>query len=279
MAKSKYDIGLILSLGLIIAIGGYWFVKELPMNGVEHYIDLLGDRFMSLIPKGQEKQEIAQIYDQFKNKVKEKKISPEHIEQVASAIFNLSNMSDSLAFDEAEALMRRAVREIPVDSEGTMSIPDIKVSPAEWEALNDRLSSVYQLDELLQDKVDSISVRVMPPYRIDKDLNIIIDKREKTKLEHENLLKKLEAEKRLFWADSVTENMQKELHQLENKVKSLSVDVDLKHKLLKLKILTQPITEKIDSSIDSLELETVLNWDSLQDIVTKEVKKVDTPSK
>ena len=98
-------------------------------------------------------------------------------------------------------------------------------------------------------------------------------------MEHENLLKKLEAEKRLFWADSVTENMQKELHQLENKVKSLSVDVDLKHKLLKLKILTQPITEKIDSSIDSLELETVLNWDSLQDIVTKEVKKVDTPSK
>ena len=73
--------------------------------------------------------------------------------------------------------------------------------------------------------------------------------------------------------------MQRELQQLENKVKSLSVDVDLKHKLLRLEILTQPVSEKINSTVDSLYLETIVNWDSLEDIVTKEIEKVGTQSK
>jgi len=66
MAQKKRDFGLILSLGLIIVVASYWFVKEVPMDGVEHYVDLLGDKLMALIPEEQAKQEMAAIYDEFK---------------------------------------------------------------------------------------------------------------------------------------------------------------------------------------------------------------------
>ena len=223
--------------------------------------------------KEQEKQELAAIYDEFKNKVKEKKVRPENIEQVASAIINLSNMSDSVTFAEAEAIIRIAIPEIPVDSHGIIKIPDIEATSEEWEALNDRLSSVYKLEELLHQQVGVIPERPMPRYRIDKKLNIIIDSREKADLKREDLLKKLEEEKRLFWRDSVSEGMEKDLHELEIELKTLSEEMEIQHHLLKLKVLTHPITEGFTIAIDALDLITLANWDSLEDVVTKEIEK------
>ena len=34
--KNKKDYGLILSLGIIIAVASYWFVKKMPTDGVEY---------------------------------------------------------------------------------------------------------------------------------------------------------------------------------------------------------------------------------------------------
>jgi hypothetical protein len=276
MAEKKHDFGLILSLGLIIAIGGYWFVKEVQMDSVEHYIDLLGDKLVDLVPKETEKQELAEIYDEFKSKVKEKKIRPENVEQVASAIINLSNVSDSVTFAEAEALIRIAIPEIRVDSLDILHIPDIEATSEEWEALQDRLSSVYKAEELLHDKATSLPETSMPRYRIDEKLNVIIDNKVRADLKREELLKKLEDDKRLFWKDSVAESMEKELHKLEIELKTLSDEMDVQHHILKLQVLTRPIHEGIDIDIDSLDLVTILNLDSLEDIVTKEIEKYES---
>jgi hypothetical protein len=272
MAQKKRDFGLILSLGLIIAIGSYWFVKEVPMDGVEHYVDLLGDKLIKLIPKEQEKQELAAIYDEFKVKVKEKKVSPENVEQVASAIINLSNVSDSLTLSEAEALIRIAISDIPVENQGLIHIPDVEATPEEWEDLNDRLSSVYQLEEHLSDHVDVVPERPMLQYRVDEKLNIIIDSRVRADLKREELLEKLEEEKRVFWTDSVSENMEKNLQKLEIELEALSEDLEIQHNLLKLKILNHPVGENVIISIDSLDLISIVNWDSIEGEVAKEIE-------
>ena len=274
MAQKKRDFGLILSLGLIIAIGSYWFVKEMPMDGIEHYIDLLGDKLMALIPEEQEKQELAAIYDAFKTKVREKKISPENVEQIASAIINLSIASDSLTLSEAEALIQIAIREVPVDGYGLIHVPEVEATPEEWEDLSDRLSSVYQLEEQLKDHVIVAPETPMPHYRVDKKLNIIIDSRVKADLKRENLLKKFEEEEHVFWKDSVAENMEKDLQKLEVELRALSEDMEIQHNLLKLKVLTHPVGEDVLIMIDSLDLITIINWDSIEGEVAIKIEEL-----
>ena len=274
MAKKKRDFGLILSLGLIIAIGSYWFVKEMPMDGIEHYIDLLGDKLMALIPEEQEKQELVAIYDDFKTKVREKKISPENVEQIASAIINLSIASDSLTLSEAEALIQIAIREVNVDGNGLIHVPEVEATPEEWEDLSDRLSSVYQLEEQLKDHVIVAPETPMPHYRVDKKLNIIIDSRVKADLKRENLLKKFEEEEHVFWKDSVAENMEKDLQKLEVELRALSEDMQIQHNLLKLKVLTHPVGEDVLIMIDSLDLITIINWDSIEGEVAIKIEEL-----
>ncbi len=274
MAQKKRDFGLILSLGLIIAIGSYWFVKEMPMDGIEHYIDLLGDKLMALIPEEQEKQELAAIYDDFKTRVKEKKISPENVEQVASAIINLSIASDSLTLSEAEALMQIAIGEVPADGYGLIHVPEVEATPEEWEELNERLSSVYQLEEQLKDHVIVAPETPMPHYRVDKKLNIIIDTRVKADLKREELLKKFEEEEHVFWKDSVAENMEKDLQKLEVELRALSEDMEIQHNLLKLKVLTHPVGEDVLIMIDSLDLITLVNWDSIEGEVAIKIEEL-----
>ncbi|MCK4560616.1 MAG: hypothetical protein KAV45_12600 [Calditrichia bacterium] len=273
MAQKKRDFGLILSLGLIIAIASYWFVKEMPMDGVEHYVDLLGDKLMALIPEEKDKQEMAAIYDDFKTKVKEKKISPENVEQVASAIINLSIASDSLTLSEAEALIRIAFNEVPVDGYGLIHVPEVEATPEEWEELNERLSSVYQLEEQLKDHVIIAPETPMPQYRVDEKLNIIIDTRVKADLKREELLKKFEEEEHVFWKDSVAENMEKDLQKLEVELRALSEDMEIQHNLLKLKVLTHPVGEDVLIMIDSLDLITIVNWDSIEGEVAIKIEE------
>lgn len=269
----KRDFGLILSLGLIIAVASYWFVKEVPMDGVEHYVDLLGDKLMALIPKDQEKQEMAAIYNEFRKKVKEKKIRPEEVEHVASAIFNLSNTGDSLSLSEAEELIRIAITHVPPDSLGLIHVPDVEASPEEWKELSERLGKVYQIEEQLKDHVVIPPERPLPRYRVDEKLNIIIDSRVKADIKKDQLLKQLEEEKQVFWKDSVAENMEKELQKLEIKLQALSEDMEIKHNVLKMKIMNHPVGEELIFSFDSLDLVTIVNIDSLEGEISKIIEK------
>ena len=277
MAQKKRDFGLILSLGLIIVIAGYWFVKEVPTDGVEHYVDLLGDKLMTLIPKEQDKEEVAAIYDEFKAKVKEKKVSPENVEKVASAIFNLSNTADSISLSEVETLIRIASPEMAVDSVGLVRIPDVEASPEEWEELNKRLSGVYHIQESLEDHVIVTPDDPRPRYRVDKGLNVIVDNRVKKEIKRARL-EELEKEVQVIWEDSVAEEMEKNLHKLEIELKTLSEEmeeVEIRHNLLKLKVLATPAGEKMILSLDSLDIVNLVDWDSLEGEVLKEFKHIE----
>jgi hypothetical protein len=275
MAQKKRDFGLILSLGLIIAVASYWFIKEVPMDGVEHYVDLLGEKLITLIPKAQDKEEVAALYDEFRTRVKEKKLRPENVEQVASAIINLSNASDSLTLPEAEALMQIAIRTIPVDSSGLLHVPDVEATPEEWEELNKRLSGVYKIEKSLKDHEIDTPKGSKPRYRVDENLNIIVDSRVRRELEKARL-EELEKQEQLFWRDSVSEKMEENLQKLEIELKAISEEienVELKHNLLKLKVLTHPVGEDLIIALDSLDIVTLINWDSVKQNVEKEFNK------
>jgi hypothetical protein len=272
MAQKKRDFGLIISLGIIIAVASYWFVKEVPMDGVEHYVDLLGDKLVALIPEEKEKQEMAAIYDEFKTKVKEKKISPENVEHIASAIINLSNNGDSLSLSDAEALIQIAISGATVDSFDLIHVPDIEATPEEWEELNDRLSSVYRVEEQLRGHVIISPETPKPQYRVDEKLNIIIDRRVKTDKKMEQLLEELEEDERVFWKDSVAEKMEKELQSLEIKLQTFSDDLEIKHNILKMKIMNHPVGEGLVFSIDSLDLISLVNFDSLESELSKKIE-------
>ena len=278
MAQNKRDFGLILSLGLIIVVASYWFVKEVPMDGVEHYVDLLGDKLMAMVPKEKDKKEVAAIYEEFSRKVKEKKVDPEKIEKVASAIINMSNASDSLTRSEAEALIQVAIMDMPMDTLGLVHVPDIEASREEWEELNKRLSRVYRVDERLKGKELSLPNGPMPKYRVDEKLNIIIDSRVRAELEKEKLLEAFEDQEQVFWRDSVAEGMEKHLQELEIELRSLSEEmdnIDIKHNLLKLKVLTHPVGEKVILALDSLDIVTIVKWDSIQDVVIDGIEQIE----
>ena len=273
MGQKKRDYGLILSLGLIIAVGSYWLIKELPVDGIEYYVEFLGEKLVNLVPKEQEKQEVAQIYEDFKNKVREKKIKPENVEQIAAAIINLSNTNDTLSLAEAEKLMQMALIEIPLPSDAPEIVDHPEPTPEEWEDLNERLSTVYKLDERLTDQEIISKKTPAIKYRVDENLNIIIDSKVRPDLENEEVLLRLEEDKRLIWMDNMEEELNKSLVRLELQLQVLSKNREINESLLKAKILTHPESGEVVIVSDSLELVTIVHWDSLENQVRHEMKQ------
>ena len=99
------DTGLILSLVFIIAVGAYWLMLDLRNNNFDQYLSLLGEKLLAMIPESSEKRTIENMFTDFKQDVKEKKITPEQVEQVAAGIMNITNMSDTVSVDEAQAIL------------------------------------------------------------------------------------------------------------------------------------------------------------------------------
>jgi hypothetical protein len=259
MKLKNLNFGLILSLGLLISVGSYWFVKKVPVDGIEFYIDLMGEKLMALVPQEQEKHDLSLRYDQFKEKVREKKVDPEKVEQMASAIINLSNANDTLTLIEAESLIEMAV---PIPR-GEEPLLHIEPQPEEWVELNDRLNRVYELDEQLKEKKIIFPREPVITYRVDEDLNVIIDSRVRPELEREEVLKKLEIENRIVWIDNMEEKLEKNLIQLKARVKALHKDEKLHKNLLELKIITHQGAGRAMLSLDSLETLIEIDFDSI----------------
>jgi hypothetical protein len=268
MKIKNLNFGLILSLGLLIAIGSYWFVKKVPVDGIEFYIDLMGEKLMTLVQKEQEKEDLALKYDQFKEKVREKKVDPEKVEQMAAAIINLSNAKDTLSLIEAESLIEIAV---PI-LQGEEPLLHVEPEPEEWIELNDRLNRVYELEEQLKERELMLPRESAISYRVDEDLNVIIDSRVRETLEEEEVLKKLEIEHRIVWIDSMEEKLEENLIQLNARVKALHNDEALHNNLLELKIITHQAAGRAILALDSLETLFEIDLDSLENNIHMNIK-------
>jgi hypothetical protein len=272
MAK-KRDYGLILSLGILIAAGSYWIVKELPTEKFDYYLDLLGQRLVELVPAQNDKEQLSAKYDQLKDRVKEKEIEPENLEKMAAAIINLSNARDTLSLKEAELLIEIALDSVAEVENNRDKLIEADLSPEKWENLHNRLGIIDELDKKLEHDPVISGPRPDRNYRVDNRLNIIIDSRERKKLENEEFIRKLEEEKRVVWMHDMVENLKKDLQTMEKELAQkkniYTKDIDLKQ----LKVLVQPVIDRGIMIIDSLKIVSDISWDSLEKKVEDELER------
>jgi hypothetical protein len=271
----KRDFGIILSLGLIIAVGSYWFVKELPVADLDYYVEFLGEKLMTLVPQDQQSEELTQKYSDFINKVKEKKVEPEKIEQFAATIINMSNANDTLSLREAEALLDITISSFPAEKGEFDKKYHREPAPApeKWEELNRRLGRVHDLEKQFPKEYVVTPEEPILNYRVDEDLNIIMDSRVRPQIEKERIVQEMEREEVIVWMEDMEAELARDLDLLEVEVEALENNKNLQKNMLKLKILTKRVAEGAIIAIDSLDLISIVPWDSIHSEVAKAIEE------
>ena len=92
-------------------------------------------------------------------------------------------------------------------------------------------------------------------------------------LENEEVLLRLEEDKRLIWMDNMEEELNKSLVRLELQLQVLSKNREINESLLKAKILTHHESGEVVLVSDSLELLTIIHWDSVENEVRHELEE------
>jgi hypothetical protein len=256
--KKFRDLSFTIVLIFLIAIGVYWIMEQLQKDYLDQYINILGEKLISMVPESSEKKALSEMFDQFKTKVEKNEVSPEQVEKIAADIFNFSYLSDSLSYAEASALI--AVPEVP-------EVPALEPDDKQWRELERRLESVYRFEQKSQ---------VLPEikFQVDQNLNILIDDKVRQTLvekENEHLIlemKILENNKSVIWVKSLDSNivmMREQLIQIrgdENLLEQeklseikevLVVAIDSLHSVISIKM--DSIKYKYEYNIEKMEKE------------------------
>lgn len=270
MKKNIRDIGLILSLAFILTVGGYWLIQYLKQENIDHYIGLLGEKLLAMVPESSEKRTLESMFKTFEKKVEEKQVAPEQVEKIAADIMNITNITDSLSFEEAEAILN--IAQVPAEKGAENQIiklkPVLPVKPIDekrWQEMRKRVKSVYLFHEKLNNRIKERSIESNVMYHADKDLHIILDSKLKSDslLIADSLLKKelelLEEEKILIWQNNFEKDLQKKLKELEKELNRTDL-VNITR--IKVRDYMQ-IIESFDG-LDSLLMKAKIDLDSLE---------------
>jgi hypothetical protein len=269
MKKNMNNIMLSLSLIFIFSISIYFIVQWIRSENINHYLDLLGNKLLAMVPENKKKDEVAQMYDKFKQQVEEKKVAPEKVEKVAVEILNLKNREDSLSLHQVEKAMQMALN-IPkgVDPEvlkhGGLESGDavtpLPPNERKWRDLRDRLKNAYIFEENLKKHQRERDIHDRLFFQYDSNLQIIIDSRLRQELLHGvdqaliESIKELEKQKVLVWRDNYEQLLEKKMQALNDSLKKIELN------LTKIPI---PIPVKVGIlGIDSLNIKIKLSPDS-----------------
>jgi hypothetical protein len=290
MNKKLRDYGLIASLVFIIAVGAYWIFQEFKRESIEHYMDLLGQKLLAVVPESSEKRTLEKMFSNFQEQVQEKQVTPEQVEEVAAGIMNITNISDTVSVAEAEALLGTVVvspKELNEKIELRVeTVPRAKAEPAseakKWDDLQDRLKSVYVFNERLKRRSKERAARERYMYHVDKGLRIIADSevrpgitKDANRQLHEELIK-LEKHNIVIWRENLKKEIEEKAKMVEEKLKELQESRNLKN-YATIKVLQQlHFTEKM-KGLDSIVINALMKLDSTQlridsNIINIEVK-------
>ena len=228
MFKNAKNLSFSLVLIFVIAVGIYWLMVELQKDYLDHYLSLLGDKLIELVPESSEKRSLGAVFDEFKKQVENQEVTPEQVEQVAAGILNISNLRDSITVAEARAVLEAAKIKPLRDKAREKAQVVVEAQPVKprdlevrWKELGERLESIHKFDRSVKNIPDSIRFE----FRFDPKLNIILDEQARAVINGEHLkeikneLRELEEERAVIWKSDLSKQM-----------KNLRVQIEVLHK-------------------------------------------------
>lgn len=297
MGKALKNIGIFLT-SIMLTGFIFWLVfldKQSQENVLEFSLNLLGDKLMAMVPDGNEKASIKNLYDNFVKQATAQEVNPEQVEFVAANILNLSNMDTTLRPQQAEAFLKYSLETpINIDRISNQDIDTIKESKStgltknsqkpntifdkkQWADLGDRIQKFCFVNDELQKVMDETTrdmreKQLQMYFRMDKGLKIELDSEIKIRLEEKQCellskkLDRLEEDKMLEWR----KGLHKDMEQLRREIDALK-SLEKLQNLKGLGVLKSLEALKALENLDFIPAK--VNVDSIDAIVKKSLKE------
>jgi hypothetical protein len=270
MKKNLNNITLAICLIIIFSMSIYFIMQKINGESINHYLDFLGGKLMAVISEDKKKEEVAQLYDKFKQQVEEKKVAPGQVEKLAAEILNLENLDDSLRLHKVQETMESALN-VPLPDETKMtgnpgySDPGTSTPHPEdeqkWRELGEHLKRVYNFEKKLAEKKNQKELIDRQLFQYDSNLQVIIDSQLRSDLLRKSdqamvkAIKELEKQKWLVWKDNYERQLQEQMNVLQDSMIVL--------KLPRTRINILPGVEVVVPGIDTIKVKITLPPDSL----------------
>ncbi len=292
MGKAFKNIGFFLVTIMLTAVI-FWLIfldKESKGNVLDYSLNLVGDKLLAMVPEGEQKGSVKQMYDDFIKKAKAEQVAPEQVEYVAANIMNLSNLDTTLTPEQAEAVLKYSLEapvklervnpesiRIAIDIKRVQAVEEDAISREQLENVGIRIRKLNELNEELRKAMKEKSEEMREKhlqlhYRIDDGLKMAIDPQFKIYLDKEKYrelsdkIRQLEREEMLEWREDFRKEMEKmreELKELEELKKFKGLE-----KLEALKAL-----EGL-KALNGLEfVPPVINADSIKAVVKRSLEE------
>jgi hypothetical protein len=267
---------------LIGAVAVYNLAIKPRIVNLDQYVELLGDRLLTMVPEGSGKEKLAGMYQGFLERVRKREVDPAQVERVAAGILNLSNAHETLTPEQAEAVIRLASAMPEIDSVRKAPMPFPSPTSREWDNLGKRLEVALEFNEKMKELPKSpekgekpLTTQIM--FRVDNGLKIIVNSDIRTELNQQKSrqfskeLQKLEQQKILLWQKDYDKEMAAEMRKAEAELKK--VQKELAEQNIQVEVQVQNALEIVNSlkELDSLRILIPVNLDSVMREVQIEV--------
>ncbi|MFQ5603372.1 MAG: hypothetical protein ACE5HS_08905 [bacterium] len=228
---------------LIIAAGIYlafYAEKEVQQNVLEYSLNLMGEKLLAMVPEGEGKDKLSEMYEGFKQRAVEGELAPEQIETVAANILNVSNSDSSLTPEQAEAVLRSAMMvpragmppapPLVPGEERSFQIPP--TAPERWQHLGKRVKAMFEFNEhmhraMREQAFNRRELARKIRFRVKNGLNLALDTRLRPFMEEKEFqqvreeMKALEKERLLHWHENLSEELEREMTELRQQLESM----------------------------------------------------------
>jgi len=270
-------------LVFVIIAGGLLLYKtmyEVKNRNLVSYAETAGEKLISMVNAETGKRTFAKLYQDFLDQIREKKVSPEQVEQTAANLLNLSNVSDTLSPEQVEAVLQFATltRETPQTPELSAAAEVPKAASIEqWREMEERVSLAFEFNEkiLAQREKLAMSRQEMHSkikYQESGGIKIVLDKKIQNEIAALDLeLKKLEKANLIVWREDLVKAEESELQELKLKLDQVKKELNEKQIEQAAKIHEMKVLKSLEK-LDSLGLPPPVNVKIILDKVQKEVK-------
>jgi hypothetical protein len=289
----KIGFGFLIAIAVAAVLLWQYSDRSSKQDVLEQSLDLLGKKLLAMVPDGNNKAAISEVYDNFKEKAITGLLGEREVEQVAANILNASNRKSELTPQQAETILagqRYAADQLP-DLPPYQGRADLKQPPPGARSapagpppppLGSRILTMVRFnDQMLarlqdQQPTDPRITRHMR-YRADAGLRVELDKAlrlELTTAELQNLqedLKALEEVHLAEWRENLAEEIDFEIQSASAGLDSLHLELQQHHH-----VDVQNALREIEQ-LRQLEGIIPINIDSLKKVIQQSIDQAGMP--